>query len=120
MGKKCSINNDDDAQKVMISGQRDKMTSTRKLSPLEFQQLQDFTACKCFLLISKCSHLISLRFLSSCLPILLAQLKVLLFLAPTRSPRRGDLVRACVRACVRVSVRACVCDIIQNNSENEF
>ena len=29
-----------------------------------------------------------------------------------RSPRRGDLVRA--------SVCACVCDIIQNNSENEF
>ena len=33
-----------------------------------------------------------------------------------RSPRRGDLVRACVCACVR----ACVWDILQNNSENEF
>ena len=33
-----------------------------------------------------------------------------------RSPRRGYLVRVCVRACVRVSM----CDIIQNNSQNEF
>ena len=38
------------------------------------------------------------------------------FLAPTRSPRRGDLVRACVCPCVRASVR----DILQNDSENEF
>ena len=35
------------------------------------------------------------------------------FLAPTRSSRRGDLVRPSV-------VRPCVWDILQNNSGNEF
>ena len=41
---------------------------------------------------------------------------ILDFLAPTRSPRRGYLVRACVRVCVC----PCVWDILQNNSKNEF
>ena len=38
----------------------------------------------------------------------LIDLSDLVFFGSDRSPRRGDLVRACV------------CDIIQNNSENEF
>ena len=38
--------------------------------------------------------------------------KALSLFGSDRSPRRGDLVRS--------SVRACVCDIIQNNSENDF